>query len=112
MFDLDPRPTLIGVTSWTDCLLMLQQGQVDAISTDDVVLKGLARQDPDVDVVGESLGIEPYGVGIKKNNDDLVRFVNGALEDIRADGTWERLYDRWLTSLGPSPGPPTARYQD
>jgi polar amino acid transport system substrate-binding protein len=112
VFDLDPRPTLIGVTSWTDCLLMLQQGQVDAISTDDVVLKGLARQDPDVDVVGESLGIEPYGVGIKKNNDDLVRFVNGALDDIRADGTWERLYDRWLTSLGPSPGAPTARYQD
>ena len=51
-------------------------------------------------------------VGVKKGNDDLVRFVNGALEDIRADGTWERLYDRWLTSLGPSPGPPTARYQD
>lgn len=112
VFDLNPRPTLIGVTSWTDCLLMLQQGQVDAISTDDVVLKGLARQDPDVDVVGESLGIEPYGVGVKKDNDDLVRFVNGALEDIRADGTWERLYDIWLRSLGPSPGPPTARYQD
>jgi polar amino acid transport system substrate-binding protein len=112
VFDLDPRPTLIGVTSWTDCLLMLQQGQVDAVSTDDVVLKGLARQDPDVDVVGETMGIEPYGVGVKLHNDDLVRFVNGALADIRADGTWERLYDRWLLSLGPSPGPPTARYQD
>ena len=112
VFDLDPRPTLIGVTSWTDCLLMLQQGQVDAVSTDDVVLKGLARQDPDVEVVGESMGIEPYGVGVKLENDDLVRFVNGALEDIRADGTWERLYDRWLPSLGPSPGPPEPKYQD
>ncbi len=103
VFDLNPRPTLIGVTSWTDCLLMMQQGQVDAISTDDVVLKGLARQDPDVDVVGESLGIEPYGVGVKKGNDDLVRFVNGALEDIRADGTWERLYDTWLPASGRRP---------
>ncbi len=112
VFDLNPRPTLIGVTSWTDCLLMLQQGQVDAISTDDVVLKGLAEQDPSVEVVGESLGIEPYGVGVKKGNDDLVRFVNGALEDIRADGTWERLYEKWLRSLGPSPGPPQPRYQD
>ena len=112
VFDLNPRPTLIGVTSWTDCLLMLQQGQVDAISTDDVVLKGLARQDPDVDVVGESLGIEPYGVGVKKDNDDLVRFVNGALAEIRSDGTWERLYEKWLRSLGPSPGPPEPRYQD
>ena len=112
VFELDPRPTLIGVTSWTDCLLMLQQGQVDAISTDDVVLKGLADQDPNVELVGDSLGNEPYGVGINKDNEDLVRFVNGALEDIRADKTWERLYDRWLPSLGPSPGPPTARYQD
>jgi polar amino acid transport system substrate-binding protein len=112
VFDLNPRPTLIGVTSWTDCLLMMQQGQADAISTDDVVLKGLARQDPDVDVVGESLGVEPYGVGIRKGNEDLVRFVNGVLAEIRTDGTWERLYDRWLRSLGPSPGPPSARYQD
>ena len=112
VFDLNPRPTLVGVISWTDCLLMMQQGQADAISTDDVVLKGLARQDPDVDVVGESLGVEPYGVGIKKGSDDLVRFVNGALEDIRDDGTWERLYDTWLHSLGPSPRPPAARYQD
>lgn len=112
VFDLNPRPTLIGVTSWTDCLLMMQQGQVDAISTDDVVLFGLARQDPDVEVVGDSMGIEPYGVGVKKGNDDLVRFVNGVLADIRSDGTWERLYDRWLPSLGASPGPPEPRYQD
>jgi len=91
---------------------MLQQSQADAISTDDVVLSGLAAQDPDLQVVGPSLGIEPYGVGVKKGNEDLVRFVNGALAQIRADGTWERLYATWLRSLGPSPGPPEARYQD
>jgi polar amino acid transport system substrate-binding protein len=113
LLDLDPRPTVIGVTSWTDCLVMLQQGQVDAISTDDAVLAGLAEQDPKVAVVGDPLAVEPYGVGIRKGNDDLVRFVNGVLARIGADGTWERLYDRWLrSSLGPSPGPPTARYQD
>ena len=112
LYELEPKPTLIGATNWTDCLLMLQQAQVDAISTDDVVLKGLALQDPNVEVVGDSLGIEPYGVGVKKGNDDLVRFVNGALAQIRADGTWERLYEKWLRSLGPSPGPPEARYQD
>ena len=93
VYELEPKPTLIGATNWTDCLLMLQQAQVDAISTDDVVLFGLAAQDPNVHVVGPSLGIEPYGVGVKKGNDDLVRFVNGALAQIRADGTWERLYD-------------------
>jgi polar amino acid transport system substrate-binding protein len=112
VFALDPRPTLFGVTTWTDCLVMLQQGQVDAISTDDVVLFGLAAQDPNVEVVGPSIAIEPYGVGVKKENTDLVRFVNGALDQMRADGTWERLYEAHLRSLGPSPGPPTARYGD
>ena len=68
-------------------------GQVDAISTDDVVLSGLAAQDPNVEVVGPSIAIEPYGVGIEKENTDLVRFVNGGLDQMRADGTWERLYE-------------------
>jgi polar amino acid transport system substrate-binding protein len=109
---LNPRPTLFGVGTWTDCLVMLQQGQVDAISTDDVVLDGLAEQDPNVEVVGDSIAREPYGVGIKLENEDLVRFVNGVLDQMRADGTWERLYEARLQSLGPSPGPPAARYQD
>lgn len=112
MFALNPRPTLFSVTTWTDCLVMVQQGQIDAISTDDVVLFGLAAQDPTVEVVGPSIAVEPYGVGIRKENIDLVRFVNGALDQMRADGTWERLYEAHLRSLGPSPGPPPARYGD
>lgn len=112
LFALQPRATMFGVRSWTDCLVMLQQGQVDAISTDDVVLFGLAAQDPTVEVVGASIGNEPYGIGIKKENDDLVRFVNGVLDRMRVDGTWERLYEAGLSGLGPSPGPPPARYQD
>jgi polar amino acid transport system substrate-binding protein len=112
LFELDPRPTLFSVSAWTDCLVMLQQGQVDAISTDDVVLSGLAAQDPNVEVVGDSIAAEPYGIGVKKGNSDLVRFVNGVLDQMRADGTWERLYQARLQSLGPSPGPPAARYED
>ena len=90
---LDSKPTVFAVTSWTDCLVMLQQGQVDAISTDDAVLAGLAAQDPNVEVVGDSIAVEPYGIGIKKENEDLVRFVNGVLDEMRADGTWNGLYD-------------------
>ena len=92
---------------------MLQQGQVDAISTDDAVLKGLARQDPNVNVVGDSIAKEPYGIGVNQQQEDLVRFVNGVLERIRADGTWQRLYEhRLLQTLGPSQGPPELRYRD
>jgi polar amino acid transport system substrate-binding protein len=111
---LHSKPTVKAVTSWTDCLVMLQQGQVDAISTDDAVLAGLKEQDQkNLEIVGDSMGDEPYGVGVNKEHSDLVRFVNGVLERMRVDGTWERLYEARLGSLlGPSPGPPTPRYQD
>ena len=39
-------------------------------------------------------------------------FVNGVLEKIRDDGTWQRLYEARLEELGPSPGPPAPRYED
>ena len=113
LFALNPRPTLLGVSTWTDCLVLFQQGQVDAISTDDVVLAGLEAQDHlNVEVVGPDMSVEPYGVGVKKENSDLVRFVDGVLEQMRDDGTWERLYDTHLRSFGPSPGPPKAKYRD
>jgi polar amino acid transport system substrate-binding protein len=114
LLGLDSKPTVIAVTSWTDCLVMLQQGQVDAISTDDAVLAGLKEQDEkNLEIVGESLGDEPYGVGVNLEHQDLIRFVNGVLEQMRVDGTWQRLYDAWLQKLlGPSPGPPQPQYED
>jgi polar amino acid transport system substrate-binding protein len=113
LLGFNPRPQVFSATTWTDCLVMLQQGQVDAISTDDSVLKGLAVQDPTVGVSGDSIAKEPYGIGVNKDHEDLVRFVNGVLEKMRDDGTWERLYEaRLQQALGPSPGPPAPRYED
>ncbi|MGC0365620.1 polar amino acid transport system substrate-binding protein [Rhodococcus sp. 27YEA15] len=110
--DLQPRATVVAVPMWSDCLVVLQQGQVDAISTDDSILAGLASQDPYLEMVGGALGTEPYGIGINKADTDLVRFVNGTLDRIRADGTWTRIYDRRLAVLGPAPVPPPAVYRD
>ncbi|GGC61778.1 putative glutamine-binding protein GlnH [Hoyosella rhizosphaerae] len=109
---LQPKATVLGVASWADCLVALQQQQADAISTDDSILGGLNAQDPYLEIVGGFLSSEPYGVGVNLNNPDLVRFVNNTLERIRADGTWNQFYQQWLSVLGPSPGPPPARYRD
>lgn len=104
--------TTVSVPNWTDCLVMLQQGQTDAISTDDTILAGLAAQDPYTEVVGSRFTEEPYGVGVPKGQEDLVRFVNGVLERMRDDGSWSAIYARWLNTLGPAPVPPVARYRD
>ena len=109
---IDPPPTIVTVVTLADCLVALQQHDVDAISTDDAILAGLVAQDPYLHIVGPNLAEEPYGIGINLTNTPLVRFVNATLDRIRNDGTWDTLYRRWLTVLGPAPGPPTPRYLD
>jgi polar amino acid transport system substrate-binding protein len=105
------KPIPVAATDALDCMVLLQQGQIDAVSTDDAILAGFAAQDPATHVVGPAFAAAPYGIGIGKANTDLVRFVNGVLEKVRADGTWTAIYQRWLSPLGPAPAPPVARYQ-
>ena len=106
------KPTVVSVPNWTDCLVMLQQGQVDAVSTDDTILAGLAAQDPYSEMVGPQFTQEPYGMGIPKADEDFVRFVNAMLERMRTDGTWTTIHQRWLGRLDPNAKPPAARYRD
>ena len=109
---ISPAPIIVSVVTWADCLVALQQGQVDAVSTDDSILAGLVSQDPYLHIAGPNLEDQPYGIGINLQNTGLVRFVNGTLERIRRDGTWYALYRKWLSVLGPTPAPPTPRYSD
>lgn len=104
------KPIPVSVPDWTDCLVLLQQGQVAAISTDDTILQGLAAQDPNVKLVGDKFTDEPYGIAVNKNANDLLRFVNRTLERIRSDGTWQAIYTKELQAAAPSP--PPAGYRD
>jgi len=107
----NPQAKLVETVEFTDCLVLLQLGQVEAISTDDVILAGLAKQDPLTKVVGPNFTAEPYGIGMAKEQPDLVRFVNGVLVQIKGDGTWKRIYDKWFGAMGPQE-PPRGIYLD
>jgi polar amino acid transport system substrate-binding protein len=102
----------VEVADWTDCLVKLQSGAVDAISTDDTILAGLAVQDPTTKIVGTKFTDEPYGMAIKLDHPEFVRFVNGVLDRVRADGTWAAIWNRWLGPVYglPIPVPPTPVY--
>ncbi|HEY0452093.1 glutamate ABC transporter substrate-binding protein [Actinophytocola sp.] len=107
------KPVPVQVNDWTDCLVMLQQNQVDAVSTDDTILAGLAAQDPFTEMVGKPFYSEPYGMAMPKGQTDFVRFVNAVIERMRTDGSWKANYNRWLADLlGPAPAPPAAKYRD
>ena len=106
--DFPSHPKVVQVQFWTDCLVLLQEDQVAAVSTDDAILYGLTAQDPFTKVVGPELTDEPYGLAISKQHPEFVRFVNAVLAKERSDGAWEASYHRWV---GPQDAaPPPARY--
>jgi polar amino acid transport system substrate-binding protein len=98
------------VAQRTDCLVALQQGAADAISTDDAILLGFKAQDPYTKIIGPRFSDEPYGIAISKSHPEFVRFVNGVLERMRADGTWRGIYARWLGRYYRTPAPPAPHY--
>lgn len=106
-----PKVTPLGVDTHTDCLALFEQGQVGAITGDDTILAGFAAQDPYAKVVGPSLADNPCGLAMPKGHPEFVSFVNAVLDQMRADGEWQRSYDTWLkAALGAGSGPPKALY--
>jgi len=91
----------VQVPYWTDCLVLLQQGDVVAISTDDSILDGLAAQDrgPRSSVRAHQ---RAYGLAISKQHPEFVRFVNAVLQQLRTDGQWKASYAHWLGNPVPN----------
>ena len=108
-----PDADLRLVDSYSECLELVQNGAVDAVSTDDVILTGMIIQDDTLKLVGEELTQEPYGAGIKKGEQQLLDFVNGVFEDMKADGRWAKLYDQWVGRYtGQEQEPPTITVEE
>jgi polar amino acid transport system substrate-binding protein len=84
----------VGVALTTDCLVLWQQGRVDAITGDDAILAGLSQQDPAaaVPVTDAGVGAEPYGLAVQKANKEFVQFLNALLEQMRGNGDWQRAF--------------------
>jgi polar amino acid transport system substrate-binding protein len=109
----DPaKPIPYPVDQRTDCLVALQEGRVDAISSDDSILLGFKAQDPNTKIVGPRLADEQYGMAIDRRHPEFVRFVNGVLARLRGDGTWKAIHRRWIGPFAPTPAPPKASYED
>jgi glutamate transport system substrate-binding protein len=97
---------VIGRDRLSDCATMLANGEIDAMSTDDLILAGFAATDElfgRVRLVGSPLGEEHLGIGLPNNSPELCRRVNTALEEMVSDGSWQRFIDRHTGGTGYPP---------
>lgn len=93
---------LLEQPGYAECVTALTAGTVDAVTTDDIILAGLAAVPANkgkVKVVGNPFSEENYGVGIPKDSDKC-EDINAAITEMIDDGTWKKLLDKNVGASG------------
>lgn len=108
-----PDAEVVPFGTYSECLEPLRNGQVDAVSTDNVILAGFAAESDDLEVRGDPFTEEPYGIGVAKDDVEFRMWINDVLEQIFDDGRWTQAWEDTAGSVLPTPEPPEVdRYED
>ena len=104
-----PKAELTEFDVYSKCAEALKNGQVQAVTTDNVILLGLISQDEEAfELVGKPFTKEPYGIGLKKGDTAFRSFINDTLEKIEQDGRWLKAWDATAGKVAKEkPTPPT-----
>ncbi|HEY9411540.1 MAG TPA: glutamate ABC transporter substrate-binding protein [Jiangellaceae bacterium] len=103
-----PEAELVPTAAYSDCLEPLRNGQVDAVTTDNVILSGFVDQNEgEFKLVGEAFTEEPYGIGLMKGDDEFRTFINDTLEESFEDGSWAEAWESTAGTVLETPEPPT-----
>lgn len=93
-----PQAQLVEFDVYSKCAEALKNGQVDAVTTDNVILIGLVSKDSaSFELVGKAFTKEPYGVGIKKGDTAFCQFINDTLKKAADDGSYLKA---WQATAG------------
>ena len=93
--------------TYSNCLEPLRSGAVVAVSTDNVILAGLAAQNEgEFKVVGEPFTDEPYGIGLALDDTEFRMWINDVLEAAYEDGRYEDAWDATAGTILPFVDPP------
>ncbi|ASW54123.1 glutamate ABC transporter substrate-binding protein [Plantactinospora sp. KBS50] len=105
----DVASQLVLFDTYDKCRDALKGQQVDAVTTDNVILLGyIAKDEASFKMAGDNFTKEPYGIGVKKDDTDFRNFINDVLEKAFGDGSWKKAWDDTAGKFGATLGdPPT-----
>jgi len=98
--DSELKDKVGSVTEYKDNVLALtdlDNGRVDAVVIDEVVIRYyMAKEEGKYKILDESLAPEEYGVGVAKDNEELLEKVQKAIDNLIADGTAAKISEQWF----------------
>ncbi|MGW5380057.1 glutamate ABC transporter substrate-binding protein [Nocardia sp. NPDC003999] len=100
---------LVELDTYSQCIEALRRGSVDVVTTDDIILAGFAGQTSgELKLVGNTFTTEKYGIGLKKGDQETRNKINDALEQMVADGSWQKAFEETIGPLRDSTLTPPA----
>jgi len=104
-----PKAKVLGLEDYSQAAHALYLEKVFAITTDESVLSGILsnmKSKSDFEITKFDISSEPYGIGVRKNSDDLLRLINDTLEEMERTGKAKEIFDKWF---GPTSSVPLTR---
>lgn len=89
---------LVSFDTNIDCFMDLEAGRSDAIVCDEVLARYVMKQrgEEKYKVLSDDFGEEEYGIGVRKDDEDLLNKINAALQECREDGTYDDIFKKWF----------------
>lgn len=79
-----------------DAVQALKQGKVDAVIIDNEPAKVFVDKNDDLQILDEEFAVEEYAIAIKLGNDELTSAINGALAELKDEGTLDLIKSNWI----------------
>ncbi|NUP67012.1 MAG: glutamate ABC transporter substrate-binding protein [Nonomuraea sp.] len=97
---LDIDATTVDAANYSECVQKLSGSNLDAVTTDDLILAGFAKQaGGNFKVLGQGFTDEKYGIGLKKGDTKTCEAVNTAVKKLWDNGTMKQLLEKWFGGI-------------
>ena len=94
-----PTATVLSFDDYPQALMALQQGKVQAVTTDEAILAGIlskAANKEQFEIPDVQISDEPYGLGMRKGDKNFVDFVNKTILEMEKSGEAKKIFDKWF----------------
>lgn len=91
-----PEAKVLEFENYQEAFSALKSKKGDVLTTDNSILYGMMKDDPNFEMVGGIFTNEPYGMAILKGDQKMVDTVNEMLKEMKENGEYNALYEKWI----------------
>ena len=91
-----PEAKVSEYENYADAFMALKSKKGEALTTDNSILLGMQKEDPNFKLVGGLFTSEPYGIAVRKGDADMLKVINEMLGTLKKSGEYDKIYAHWF----------------